>query len=74
MSMSMSKSAKRDSNKTGIIAKINAAFGVSSVAARNKSLQSDFISEMRLLARLRHPCIISVMGAVVEKVHSIPIP
>jgi hypothetical protein len=38
------------------------------VAQRNKALQKDFVAEMRLLARLRHPCIISVMGAVVEKV------
>ena len=30
-------------------------------------LKNDFIVEMRLLSRLRHPCITTVMGAIVEK-------
>lgn len=32
-------------------------------------LREDFITEIRLLSQLRHPCIITVMGAVLEKGH-----
>mmetsp|Transcript_25718 Transcript_25718/g.37953 ORF Transcript_25718/g.37953 Transcript_25718/m.37953 type:complete len:1494 (+) Transcript_25718:46-4527(+) len=31
------------------------------------SLKTDFIVEMRLLSKLRHPCITTVMGAVINK-------
>lgn len=30
-------------------------------------LKADFIEEMKLLSKLRHPCITTVMGAVIEK-------
>ena len=33
----------------------------------NKRLRQDFIEEMRTLSKLRHPCITTVMGAVVDK-------
>jgi serine/threonine protein kinase len=42
---------------------------VASEAVRNKSysqLKEDFIHEMRLLSKLRHPCITTVMGAVIS--------
>jgi len=31
-----------------------------------RALRKDFIREMRTLSKLRHPCIVSIMGAVVE--------
>jgi serine/threonine protein kinase len=64
-----STSVKTKPQSGGLFQEFKATFGFSSVAQRNKSLQKDFVAEMRLLARLRHPCIISVMGAVVEKVN-----
>lgn len=33
------------------------------------TLRKDFIREMRLLSKLRHPCITTVMGAVLDGVH-----
>jgi hypothetical protein len=30
--------------------------------------RSQFVEEMRLLSRLRHPCITTVMGAVIDEV------
>jgi hypothetical protein len=64
-----SASFKAKPQSGGLVKEFKATLGFSSVAQRNKALQKDFIAEMRLLARLRHPCIISVMGAVVEKVY-----
>lgn len=32
-----------------------------------KNLKKDFIEEMRYISRLRHPCVTTVMGAVIEK-------
>jgi serine/threonine protein kinase len=32
-----------------------------------KKLKADFMEEMRHLSRLRHPCVTTVMGAVIEK-------
>ena len=32
----------------------------------NSKLRADFIDEMRTLSKLRHPCITTVMGAVVS--------
>lgn len=34
-----------------------------------ETLKREFIQEMRLLAKLRHPCITTVMGAVLDGVH-----
>jgi len=34
-----------------------------------KKLRNDFIAEMRYLSKLRHPCITTVMGAVLKKKH-----
>mmetsp|Transcript_30602 Transcript_30602/g.57974 ORF Transcript_30602/g.57974 Transcript_30602/m.57974 type:complete len:1242 (+) Transcript_30602:93-3818(+) len=34
-----------------------------------KRLRNDFIAEMRYLSKLRHPCITTVMGAVLAKKH-----
>jgi serine/threonine protein kinase len=42
---------------------------VPSTSARSKTynqLKADFIHEMRLLSKLRHPCITTVMGAVIS--------
>jgi len=36
---------------------------------QQRKLQNEFISEMRLLSRLRHPCITTVMGAVISSTH-----
>ena len=33
----------------------------------NSRLRADFVEEMRTLSKLRHPCITTVMGAVVDK-------
>jgi hypothetical protein len=33
----------------------------------HEKLKADFVEEMRLLSKLRHPCITTVMGAVVSK-------
>lgn len=35
--------------------------------AVRKQLRKDFIAEMRLLAKLRHPCITTIMGAVLSE-------
>jgi hypothetical protein len=35
----------------------------------HKTLKQDFIREMRLLSKLRHPCITTVMGAVMDHVN-----
>jgi len=35
----------------------------------NRRHRNDFLNEMRLLSRLRHPCITTVMGAVVTNTH-----
>ncbi|CAB9520615.1 Ephrin type-B receptor 3 (Fragment) [Seminavis robusta] len=34
--------------------------------SRHSKLKRDFVQEMRLLSKLRHPCITTVMGAVME--------
>lgn len=35
--------------------------------ARHADLKQNFIKEMRLLSKLRHPCVLTVMGAVISK-------
>jgi hypothetical protein len=37
-------------------------------ASKRRRGNKEFIDEMRMLSRLRHPCIISVMGAVIQTV------
>lgn len=36
-------------------------------AANYEKLKNDFVHEMRLLSKLRHPCITTVMGAVISR-------
>ena len=38
----------------------------SSLAKKERRLRGHFVEEMRILSKLRHPCITTVMGAVVE--------
>ena len=50
----------------------NSSWGISAAffsLRRRKypNLRADFVQEMRALSKLRHPCIISVMGAVISK-------
>ena len=40
----------------------------SSRQQNNRQLKADFVREMRHLAKLRHPCITTVMGAVISRV------
>ena len=40
---------------------------VASDVQNYRKLREDFVEEMRYLSRLRHPCITTVMGAVMEK-------
>jgi serine/threonine protein kinase len=40
---------------------------VSSEHQNYRKMREDFVEEMRYLSRLRHPCITTVMGAVMEK-------
>ncbi|CAB9516536.1 activated protein kinase catalytic subunit alpha-1 [Seminavis robusta] len=50
----------------GGASKYTLGFGSTTKAERRK-LEKDFISEMRYLSKLRHPCITTVMGAVIKK-------
>ena len=36
---------------------------------QHHSLKQDFMAEMRYLSKLRHPCVTTVMGAVIQKGH-----
>ena len=48
----------------------NSSWGISAAflnRRRHLNLRADFVQEMRALSKLRHPCIISVMGAVISK-------
>jgi hypothetical protein len=48
----------------------NSSWGISAKflnRRRHPNLRADFVQEMRALSKLRHPCIISVMGAVISK-------
>lgn len=39
---------------------------LNSSAKRRAQLQREFVTEMRILAKLRHPCVVTVMGAVLS--------
>eukprot|EP00571_Detonula_confervacea_P002410 CAMPEP_0172315400 /NCGR_PEP_ID=MMETSP1058-20130122/25061_1 /TAXON_ID=83371 /ORGANISM="Detonula confervacea, Strain CCMP 353" /LENGTH=1336 /DNA_ID=CAMNT_0013029473 /DNA_START=176 /DNA_END=4186 /DNA_ORIENTATION=+ len=41
-------------------------FGYKSTAKNYEQLKQDFIVEMRILSKLRHPCITTVMGSVID--------
>ena len=48
----------------------NSSWGVSTAFFRTRehpNLRADFVMEMRQLSKLRHPCITTVMGAVISK-------
>lgn len=42
-------------------------FGSSSTVRNFDQLKQDFVVEMRVLSKLRHPCITTVMGAVIDE-------
>jgi len=47
---------------------LRSAFDFSSLKKHNhEKLKAEFIQEMRLLSKLRHPCITTIMGAVISK-------
>lgn len=47
---------------------LRSAFDFSSLSNLDyEKLRADFIQEMRLLSKLRHPCITTIMGAVISK-------
>jgi len=48
----------------------NSSWGVSTAffgTREHPNLRADFVMEMRQLSKLRHPCITTVMGAVISK-------
>mmetsp|Transcript_73487 Transcript_73487/g.239082 ORF Transcript_73487/g.239082 Transcript_73487/m.239082 type:complete len:1263 (+) Transcript_73487:103-3891(+) len=60
------KSSRRKSFRSfsGRLGMSLSRFSISS--GRRAQLQREFIQEMRILARLRHPCVVTVMGAVIS--------
>ena len=60
---------KRNSSSTGSTTKSNWFLRTIGWKSNDEyaKLKADFIVEMRHLSKLRHPCITTVMGAVIEK-------
>ena len=65
-SLQFSGSKSANGNKSGFRSGIKKMFGFHEADDYDK-LKADFIVEMRHLATLRHPCITTVMGAVIDK-------
>ena len=61
-----SGSKSTNHNKSGFKSGVKKIFGFHEADDYDK-LKADFIVEMRHLATLRHPCITTVMGAVIDK-------
>ena len=54
----------------GIISGAVSTFGLGGKAKKGptlKQLKEEFMQEMRHLSKLRHPCITTVMGAMIDK-------
>jgi serine/threonine protein kinase len=58
-----------EQGKSSMSAKFSRRRFMSTRMSKHSYMKNEFMKEMRLLSKLRHPCITTVMGAVCENRH-----
>lgn len=63
----MSRSTSRSGGFKSVLNSVLNTKGTVDPARKRKQTKQEFVEEMRYLSKLRHPCVTTVMGAVVDK-------